>query len=204
MEYSKNTKTIFSQRLRYMMTIKNVRQKDLIEKLNIDKAKMSSYVNGRYLPNTETLKKICDFLECEIPWIIGVDENMQKAVRKIKVYSSIHAGVPSEMIDDVVDNEDITDYLSDKQYFGLKVKGDSMEPDFKENDTLICEQCNDVESGQIAVVVIEDSEAVLKKVIKAQNGIILYSLNEKYEPMVFSNNDNVKVIAKIVEIRRKL
>lgn len=108
------------------------------------------------------------------------------------------------MIDNVIDTEEVTNFLTDKQYFGLKVKGDSMEPDFKENDTLICEQCQDVESGTICVIVINNEEAILKKLVKAQNGVILYSLNPKYEPMVFSNNDNVKVIAKIIEIRRKL
>lgn len=108
------------------------------------------------------------------------------------------------MIDDVVDTEDLTDFLTDKEYFGLKVKGDSMQPQFLENDTIICEQCQDVESGEICIVVINDEEAILKKLIKAENGVILYSLNEKYPPLVFSNNDNVKVIGKVIEIRRKI
>lgn len=114
-------------------------------------------------------------------------------------------GIPCEMIDNVVDIEELTNFLSDKEYFGLKVKGDSMQPVFLEGDTIICEQCEDVESGEYAVCVIDENEAILKKLVKAQNGIILYSLNEKYEPLVFANNsNNLKVIAKIVEIRRKL
>lgn len=108
------------------------------------------------------------------------------------------------MIDNVVDTEEITDFLTDKEYFGLKVKGDSMQPQFLENDTIICEQCQDVESGEICVVVINEEDAVLKKLIKAENGIILYSLNEKYPPLVFSDKDNIKVIGKVIEIRRKL
>lgn len=113
-------------------------------------------------------------------------------------------GIPNEMIDNIIDTEDITDFSEDKEYFALKVKGDSMEPTFYENDIIICEKCDDIESGQIGVIVINNDEAILKKIIKAQNGIILYSLNPKYEPLVFSNNDNIKVIAKIIEIRRKL
>lgn len=113
-------------------------------------------------------------------------------------------GIPTEMIDNIVDTEELTDFLSDKQYFGLKVKGDSMQPKFLENDTIICEKCEDIESGEICVVVINDNEAVLKKLIKAENGIILYSLNDKYQPLIFSNNDNIKVIGKVIEIRRKV
>lgn len=204
MEYSKPVKKVFSERLRYIMTVRNIRQKDLVEKLKINKSQVSSYVNGRYIPNSDTLHQLCIYLNCEVSWLLGMGENFQKQVKRINVFASIHAGIPSDMTEDVVDTEDLTDYRGDKQYFGLKVKGDSMEPDFKENDTLICEQCQDVESGTICVVVINNDEAILKKLVKAQNGIILYSLNPKYEPMVFSNNDNVKVIAKIVEIRRKL
>lgn len=204
MEYSSKYKELFSERLRYLMAINNVRAKDLVKNLNVDKSKISSYMNGRYLPNQETMLKLCNFFDTNIAYLLGLNENSMKKVKRVSVYANIHAGIPTEMIDNVIDTEEITDFLSDKEYFGLKVKGDSMEPDFKENDTLICEQCQDVESGTICVVVINNDEAILKKLVKAQNGIILYSLNPKYEPMVFSNNDNVKVIAKIVEIRRKL
>lgn len=91
MAYSEKTRKIFSERLRYIMTIRNIRAKDIVEKLNIDKSKVSSYMNGRYLPNQETLLKLSNFLNCDISWLIGLDVDIEKPVKRVNVYSSIHA-----------------------------------------------------------------------------------------------------------------
>lgn len=204
MSYNSKVRQIFSERLKYLMLKNDIRSKDLVEKCNIDKSKVSSYINGRYMPNQATMNTLCNFFNVDVSYLLGLSENQNKKVKRINVYSSIHAGIPTEMIENIVDTEDITDFSSDKEYFGLKVKGNSMEPDYKENDTLICEKCEDIESGQICVVVINNDTAVLKKLVKAQNGIILYSLNPNYEPLVFSNTENIKVLAKVIEIRRKV
>lgn len=91
MAYSEKTRELFSERLRYIMAIKNIRAKDIVEKLHIDKSKVSSYMNGRYLPNQETLFQLSNYLDCDISWLIGLDVNLEKAVKRINVYSSIHA-----------------------------------------------------------------------------------------------------------------
>lgn len=91
MAYSEKTREIFSQRLRYIMTINNIKAKDIVENLHIDKSKVSSYMNGRYLPNKETLTRLANFLNCEISWLIGLDVDLNKKIKRVNVYSSIHA-----------------------------------------------------------------------------------------------------------------
>lgn len=91
MEYSSKYRTIFSERLRYLMLMKNIKARDLVEKLKIDKSKISSYMNGRYMPNQETMLKLCEFFNTDVSYLIGLNEEHQKAVRKVKIYSSIHA-----------------------------------------------------------------------------------------------------------------
>lgn len=91
MEYSNKYKEVFSKRLRYLMLANNVKAKDLVIKLNIDKSKVSSYMNGRYLPNQETMLKICDFFNTNVAYLLGMNESSSKNVRKINIYSSIHA-----------------------------------------------------------------------------------------------------------------
>lgn len=125
------------------------------------------------------------------------------------VYGSIPAGVPMECIEDIIDTEEIpADMLrGGKQYFGLKVKGNSMEPDYLDGDTLILEKADDCESGDDCVVMVNGNNGTFKRVIKNENGIILQPLNSEYYPLVFSNEQieslPVRVIGIVEEIRRK-
>ena len=125
------------------------------------------------------------------------------------IYGSIPAGVPMECIEDIIDTEEIpADMLrGGKQYFGLKVKGNSMEPEYLDGDTLILEKADDCESGDDCVVMVNGNDGTFKRVIKNENGIILQPLNSEYYPMVFTNeqieNLPVRVIGIVEEIRRK-
>lgn len=76
------------------------------------------------------------------------------------VYGSIPAGVPMECIEDIIDTEEIpADMLrGGKQYFGLKVKGNSMEPEYLDGDTLILEKADDCESGDDCVVMVNGND----------------------------------------------
>ena len=125
------------------------------------------------------------------------------------VYGTIPAGVPMEMIEDIIDTEEIpADMLKGgKQYFGLKIKGDSMFPEYRDGDVIICEKVEDCENGDECVVMCNGNDGTFKKVLKSENGIILQPLNPTYEPMVYTNEQveklPVKIIGKVVELRRK-
>ena len=83
-----------------------------------------------------------------------------------------------------------------------------MIPEFKEGDIVIVKEQPDVESGEIAVVLVNGDEATLKKVKKDQNGIFLYAFNpDVYEPHFYSNHDietlPVRIVGKVIENRRE-
>ena len=102
------------------------------------------------------------------------------------VYGTIPAGIPMERIEDIMDTEEISaDMLrGGKQYFGLRVKGNSMEPEYLDGDTLILEKVDDCESGDDCVVMVNGNDGTFKRVFKNENGIILQPLNPSYSPMV--------------------
>ena len=95
-----------------------------------------------------------------------------------------------------------------KQYFGLRIKGNSMSNTYLDGDILILEKVEDCENGQDAVVMINGNDGTFKRVFKNENGIILQPLNPEYQPLVFSNeqilNLPVKIIGVAREIRRKI
>lgn len=127
---------------------------------------------------------------------------------RIPVLGSVPAGIPIEAIQDVIDYEEIdSDTASKGEYFALKIKGDSMEPRICEGDVVIVKKQDDVESGDIAIVMVNGNDATIKRLIKYQDGIRLIPSNPVYEPIYFTNKEilekPVKVIGKVIENRQK-
>ena len=121
----------------------------------------------------------------------------------------IPAGIPMECIENILDTEEISaDMLKGgKQYFGLRVKGNSMEPEYLDGDTLILEKVDDCESGDDCVVMVNGNDGTFKRVFKNENGIILQPLNPSYSPIIYTNEQietlPVRIIGVVVEFRRK-
>ena len=92
------------------------------------------------------------------------------------------------------------------QLFGLKVKGDSMEPKISDGDTIVVVQQPNCESGDIAVVMVNGDDATVKKVRKQKDGIYLIPNNPSYESVFYSNGeiDNlpVTIIGRVVSLYR--
>ena len=123
---------------------------------------------------------------------------------KIPVLGKVAAGIPIEMIEDIVDYEEIPSSMTKTgDYFALQVKGDSMQPRICEGDVLIIKKQDDAESGDIVIATVDGQDATCKRLMKYAEGISLISLNQKYDPMFFSNSDDVKIIGKVVENRQK-
>ena len=122
---------------------------------------------------------------------------------RIPVLSQIVADVPIESIEEVLDWEEIPFRLANTgEFFGLKMKDDSMSPRIESGDVLIVKQQSDAESGDIVIVQIND-DACVKKFFKQEGGIILQSFNPSYAPMYFSNDKPVRIIGKVIENRQK-
>ena len=177
-------------------------------------------------PSIETLKSLAKAMNMDLDLLlkqlndeqnIYLDEseykkqfssnNSNSAI--VFVYGTIPAGIPMECIEDIIDTEEISaDMLKgEKQYFGLKIKGDSMEPDYLDGDVIIFQKQDDCESGDDCVVMVNSNNGTFKRVFKNENGIILQPLNNKYQPMIYSNEQietlPVKILGVFEELRRK-
>ena len=136
------------------------------------------------------------------------DENANKKGMQIKVYGCVAAGIPLEMIEDVIDIEEISEEMARTgDFFGLRIKGDSMTPDICDGDTVIIRQQDDAESGDIVIATINGDEATCKRLRKYKDGIELIAINPSYGTLEFSNEEiarkPVKILGKVVESRRK-
>ena len=128
---------------------------------------------------------------------------------RIPILGKVVAGVPVEATEEILGYEEITEHMAKTgDFFALCVKGDSMFPTICDGDTVIVKRQNGIESGDIAIVLINGEEATVKKVKIADNGMTLIGYNlSVYEPHFYSSeeiaNRPVSIIGKVVELRRK-
>ena len=134
----------------------------------------------------------------------GLDlENSKKNINEIPVLGQIAAGTPIEAIQNEVSRVALPESLSKNgEHFGLKVSGDSMiEAGIKDGDTIVVKKTNIANSGQIVVALIDDHEAMLKRIRKKGKVVALESANKKYETKIFGP-DRVKVQGVLVSLYR--
>ena len=134
----------------------------------------------------------------------GLDlENTKKNVNEISVLGKIAAGTPVEAIQNEVSKVAIPEELSKNgEHFGLKVSGDSMiEAGINDGDTVIVKKTSTANNGQIVVALIDDHEAMLKRIRKKGKVIALESANKRYETKIFGP-DRVKVQGILISLYR--
>lgn len=130
---------------------------------------------------------------------------------KIPVLGRVAAGVPIEAVEEILGYE----YLDDKykndgcSYFALRIAGRSMEPTIMDGDTVIVRQQSYIESGQIAIVLVDGEDATAKQVKESPDGITLIGHNAAvYTPQFYSAQEiedlPVKIIGRVIEVRREL
>ena len=121
----------------------------------------------------------------------------------IRDRGSIAAGTPIEAIQQEVDRVALPEDLQNNgEHYGLKVKGDSMiEAGINDGDTVIVKKTSNVDSGQIAEVLIDDQEATLKRIRKKGNTIALEAANRSYGTKIYAAN-RIKIQGKLVSLYR--
>ncbi len=216
----------------YMMIgdrIKNSRLKigitleELGKKTNVNKATIHRYESGviSNIPS-DKIEIIAQALNVSPAYLMGWEDEgttlmvkesltkyrVKKGV-KIPVLGEVAAGIPIEAITDIIDYEEITEEMARKgEYFALKIKGDSMYPRMLNGDVVIVRQQPDIESGDIAVVLVNGDSATVKKVVKSDSGIMLIANNQAvYEPTFYTKKEieelPVTILGKVVELRGK-
>ena len=134
----------------------------------------------------------------------GLDtENNNTNEIDIPVLGSIAAGTPVEAIQNEVSRIPLPSNLErNGQYFGLKVQGDSMiEAGINEGDTVIIKRSDTADNGKIVVALIDEHEAMLKRIRRKGKTVALESANRNYETKIFGP-DRVKVQGVLVSLYR--
>ena len=202
----------FSNILQNLRADKQVSQQAVAEYIGVTKQAYSLYELGKRNPDNDMLYKISEYFDVSIDYLLGKSKiknisNLGKSV-KIPVLGKVQAGIPIEAVEYIIDYEEITPEMASKgEYFGLVVKGNSMEPRFIEGDVVIVKKQTSAESGDIVIALVNGDEATIKKFKLLKDGIMLIPLNSSYDTMFYDKEDieskPVTIIGKVVELRGK-
>lgn len=204
-------KEVFSSNLRFYMEKRNKSRNEVCEALNFKYTTFTDWCNGVKYPRIDNIEKLANYFgisKSDLIEIKGSDTDESIKSVQIPVLSYVKAGIPMTAIENIIDYEEISqEQARTGEFFGLQIKGDSMEPRITEGDVVIVRKQETVENGEIAVVLINGDDATVKKFYKTDAGIKLVSTNPTYDPFFFTpdevNSLPVSVIGKVVELRAK-
>ena len=188
---------------------RKISRKEIADFLQVHETTIKRYEDGntKKLP-TDRLEKIAKYLNTSIEYLMGWEDEQKLQGLKIPVLGTVAAGIPISAVEDILDYEEVPQSWENQgEFFGLRIKGDSMKPDINNGDTVIVRQQSTANNGDVVIALVNGDDATCKKFEKLDNGIMLISNNSEYSPMYFSNEEvltkPVVIIGKVVELRRK-
>lgn len=204
-------KKIMAKNILYYMDKHQKNRNEMCEALGVKYTTFTDWVKGNSYPRIDKIELMANYFGISKSDLVEEHPANNRSQNKgvsINVLGRVAAGIPIEAITDIIDTEEISEELAKTgEFFGLKIKGDSMEPRIYENDVVIVRQQDDAESGDVVIATINGDEATCKRLRKYRDGIELISNNPSYEPMFFANeeiiNKPIRIIGKVVELRGK-
>lgn len=194
---------IFSKNLKYYMELNNKTRYDVCKALNFPYTTFSDWYNAKIYPRIDKIEMLANYFGIKKSDLIEDKSTISTDNKQVfPLLGIVKAGY------DYLASENITGYISiDKKvsdpenYFALKVTGDSMEPILFEDDIVVVHKQDDIESSQVGIVLIDNEEATVKKIIKHDDYIELVAFNSYYPIKKITKKDKFKIIGRVVEAR---
>lgn len=201
---------MFSVTLRTLRSKAGLSQAALAKKMYVSQQTIAKWENDKSTPNPEALTRLSEIFNVSLD-VLVTGRKTESAVRKgvkIPVLGRVQAGIPFDAVEEILDWEEISpEMAATGDHFGLRVRGQSMEPRILEGDIIIVRKQEDVDNGDTAVVLVNGNEATVKKIKKSDAGITLIPNNPAFDPIFYSREEvvtlPVQIIGKVVELRGK-
>ena len=195
-------KKAFAKNLRKYMELKGIDRYQLCEALGFKYSTVSEWLSANKYPRMDKIEQLAEYFgvkksdlieENATPnaKILSAGEN----IYKIPVFSSVSAGFGAYACSDVIDYLHL--YIANPadvpEMLCIKVTGDSMYPKIEDGDIIVVRKQDSVDSGSIAVVLVDGEEGFVKKVIYDNEVIELHSINPEYAPKIFKGAEVLRV-----------
>ncbi len=176
---------------------------DIAEYVGVNVSTVSRWENGLVKNINSEKKELLSSL-----FQIDVEDYLKHHFYK-PVVGVVKAGYDYFAHQDIEAYEAVSKLDYDRSDYFLRVKGDSMIGSrIYEDDLILVKKVSDVDSGSLAVVIINGDEATVKRVIKKENMLILEASNPNYETRYFSQEEvetlPVQIIGKVLHVKMNI
>lgn len=185
-------------------------KRELAKRIGVHESSINKYEKGLVDIPLSKISELARVLKVTEAYLMGWEEKTPQTQQglQIPVLGNVAAGIPISAVEDILDYEEVPQsWESQGEFFGLRIKGDSMQPKMDDGDVVIVRQQSDANSGDTVIALVNGDDATCKKLQKTENGIMLVSTNPNYLPMFFTNEEiqtkPVVILGKVVELRSK-
>lgn len=198
-------------KIRMLRKQKGLTQTELGEKLGVKTNAVSKWECGRVEDIPMSKVKAMSVLFDVTPSFLIDDEQLPSNATPLDVHSfhripilgRIAAGLPL-YAEQNIEGYTLTDLNGGAEYFALRVKGDSMNAArIQEGDVLIVRRQEEVENGEVAVVMVGEDDATVKRFYSAGNTVTLMpqSTNPQHQAQMYDlRKTKIKVLGKVVKV----
>lgn len=202
------------QRIKALREQKGFSQIELAEKIGVSKQNLYKYENGiiSNIPS-DKIEAAAAALETSPAYLMGWDDSTVSPLPLENIYmrplyDSVAAGFNALAQNTIVGYipTQIASPSEKEKYIWVNVVGDSMSPMIDDGSKILIKLQESVDSGQIAIILIDDEEAVVKRVVYGDNWIELQSVNPYYPPRRFEGQDvrRVRVMGLVKEVSKSI
>lgn len=194
-------------------------QAAVARELGISRQTYNNYELGKRQADYEMLLKLAEFFCTTVEQLLAVDtptpsepSNISAVyedhIRMVPVFESVSAGFGALAENSVVDFiplRIVSDYEA-SETICIRVQGDSMFPKIENGDIIQVHKQESVDSGDIAVVLLDGDEGLVKKVVYGSDWIELHSINPMYPVQRFEKADvlRLRVVGKVKGVFKAL
>lgn len=189
-------------------------QKEVASFIGVNQNTYSYWETGKTKIDNITLKKLSELFGVTVDYLLGDTftytdisgfSNLPPENKKIPIIGSVRCG-PNGLAFQYMDGYVLVGDEFKGDIVAFRCAGDSMKDiGISDGNLAIVRLQEDVEGGELAVVVINGDEGTLKRVRKFDSGIVLEAANPEYEPRIFTGKEleMVKIVGKVLEVRKK-
>lgn len=196
-------KEIFAQNLKYYMNLNNKDRNDVCRDLEIPYTTFAEWYNANIYPRIDKIQLLANYFDIRKSDLVeDKSKNINNNKQAFPLLGIVKAGYDYFASENIIGYVSVDNKINDiENCYALKVTGDSMQPVLYEDDIIIVHKQDDIESGQVAIILINNDEATVKKVIKHDDYIELIAFNSYYPSRKLTDKDNFKIIGKVIEAR---
>ncbi len=208
----------FAKRFNLALEIKKITPATLSKSTGINEGTLSNYRKGKYAPKQQRTELIANALGVSPAWLMGADvpmsgspvQDLQPVMQlyRIPIYDSVSAGFGALAINEIKDYTELpfSSAAEAGETLCIIVHGDSMSPRIQDGDLIQVQRQDSVDSGDIAAVLLDGDNGLVKKVTYGPEWIRLISLNPAYPPVELNGAEvlRCRIVGKVKRVIRDI